>query len=121
MSTVVGVPTKVDLHLAQGATFSLELTWEDDGVAKDLTGWTAAAQGRPSPASPDGDLLFDLTDTDGIVLGGTAGTILLTIDAATTAAMPAGAGRWDLHLTDGAGQTTRLVKGAVLVDPRITR
>lgn len=67
-----------------GETFKRRLTLVDSaGAAVSLTGCTAMMQVR---ASVGGTVIFDLTSSSGITLGGAAGTIDIQISAASTAA-----------------------------------
>lgn len=113
----------LNLKLEQGATFSKPLEYVGaDGQPIDLTGFTARMQVRHRYA--DGDLetapYVDLTDGDGIELGGAAGTIVITIDAATSETVPKGEHRYDLELTDG-DVVIRLIQGTFTVAPEVTR
>lgn len=67
-----------------GETFKRRLTLVDSaGAAINLTGCTAMLQVR---ASVGGTVIFDLTHSAGITLGGSAGTIDIEISATATAA-----------------------------------
>jgi hypothetical protein len=58
------------------------------------------------------EALIELTTGNGrIALGGSAGTITLTISATDTAALTAGRGVYDLELVSGSGIVTRLLQG----------
>ena len=61
------------------------------------------------------------TENGGIALGGSAGTITLTISAAATAALTAASGCYDLELVSGSGLVTRLLQGRVVVSREVTR
>jgi hypothetical protein len=56
-----------------------------------------------------------------IVLGGTAGTIALTIPASDTAGFSWIRGVYDINLTSSGGIVTRLIQGNVIVSPEVTR
>ncbi len=113
------------LCINQYATFTLSLIWTTSpcGCATvgasfgpvDLTGYTASMQIRPFPAGP---ILFDAS-TD-IVLGGTAGTITVTIPAASTATFTWFTGVYDLILTSATGVVTRFLEGSVTVSAGVT-
>jgi hypothetical protein len=113
------------LNIDQGAYWSQEILWEDsNGDPVNLTGYTARMQIRKRVT--DASAVIELTTTNGrITLGGAAGTILLTIAAADTAALPATPTdkRWfyDLELVPAGGQVVRLLQGRVLVSPEVTR
>lgn len=114
-----------NLCINQGATYARTFIWTSGTccgqgtvgatpIPVDLTGYTAELQIRSyqNPAAP---LLYDASGD--IVLGGTAGTIALTIDATDTAAMTWFSGYYDLKLTDSSGVATRLLQGSVTISP----
>lgn len=106
----------------QGATVSRVFTWyQQDGVTPvNLTGFTAHMQVRDEPQGA-GNLLADYSTSGGqIALGSTAGTITLTVPAATTAAYSFTSGYYDLHMTDSAGNVTCLLAGLFTVNPAVT-
>lgn len=82
----------------------------------DLTGYTASLQIRAFPLSTT--ILYDASAD--IVLGGTTGTITLTIDATDTAGFTWFNGVYDLILTNSGGFVTRLLRGKVTVSPGVT-
>jgi hypothetical protein len=112
---------KYDLKINQGETLSRVLTWKDSsGNPIDLTSFTARMQGRVSPDASA--TLFELTTANsGITLGGTAGTITLSMTAAATAALSEGTGFYDLELISGGGVVTRLLQGNLIISREITR
>lgn len=113
-------PGTLNLTLPQGATWDVSLTWNDsDGLPVNLSGYTAAMQVRESYT--DAVTVVSLTAGSGITLGGTAGTIGITVGAATTAGVAAGNYVYDLELVSGGGVVTRLVQGSVVVTPEVTR
>jgi len=114
-TTSVDVPTK--LICKQGSTFTRTITWSQDGIPVNVTGYTAAMQVRSSYTSATA--VVSLTSGAGITLGGTAGTIQITISAAATAGIPAGNYVYDLELTSG-GTVTRLLEGQFIVTPEVT-
>lgn len=114
---LTSIPGNYDLTIVQGATLDLLLTYKDDaGVVINLTGYTARLKIRTAVA---GSELVSLTEADGLVLGGAAGTIRIQRSAAQTAAYTWSRAVYDLELISGA-VVTRLVEGNVLVRPEIT-
>lgn len=73
-----------DLQCEQGATYSFVYTYRNSaGAAVDLTGFTARMTIRRGYL---GSVEMDLTTTNGrIALGGSAGTVTLSLTAAETA------------------------------------
>jgi hypothetical protein len=110
-----------DITIQQGATFQTSIKWSDSaGAAINLTGYSARMQARASYESTS--TIFSLTDSSGITLGGTAGTIAVLISGSTTAGFSAPwEGVYDLELVSGGGVVTRLLEGGVLVSPEVTR
>jgi hypothetical protein len=123
MSCCVG---QYDLCINQYATFGKVFIWLLNtcgcgtvGSAPspvNLTGYTANMQFRVYQLAPM--VLFDASPY--IVLGGTAGTITLTIPASLTAGFTWWTGFYDLILTDPNGSVTRLLEGSVTVSPGVT-
>ena len=110
---------ELNLTVEQGTTFSQTLTWKIDNVLVNLTGYTARMQAREDVTSSD--TILSLTQASGITLGGAAGTIVIALNAASTAALVAGNYVYDLELVSGAGVVTRLVQGTFTVSAEVTR
>ena len=112
--------TTYDLTIEQGATFSQLVTYKESGVAVNLTGYTARMQVRSTLESAS--TVVELTTANGrITLGGSAGTITLTVSATDTAALTAGRGVYDLELVSGSGIVTRLLQGVATISRNVTR
>jgi hypothetical protein len=108
-----------DFTILQGSTFNRVFTWEIDGSAVDLTGYTAKAQLRPSKGSST--VILELsTSNDRITLGGEDGTISLDISAGDTTDLDFSSCFWDLELYIG-GTTRRLLEGKVSLNKEVTR
>lgn len=77
-------------------------------------------QARTSHIS--GTAVLSLTTENGkITLGGTAGTITLSLTAAETAAITQSSLAYDLELVSAGGEVTRLVEGQIVLTPEVTR
>jgi len=112
--------TTYDILIEQGATYSQVITYKDNGVAVNLTGYTARMQVRATLESAS--TLVELTTANSrIALGGAAGTITLTISATDTAGLTAGRGVYDLELVSGSGIVTRLLQGVATISRNVTR
>ena len=113
-------PGQYDITIIQGATLSLQLTYQDaDGVAINLTGYTARLQART--AVDTSAAFLDLTtENGGITLGGSAGTITISRTAAQTAAMTEQSGVYDLELITGS-TVSRILAGNIIVSREVTR
>jgi hypothetical protein len=115
--TVLATPTTTTFTVTDGAPG----TYTSGGTVTpvtNLTGYTARMQVRDQQ---NGAELLELTDGDGITLGGAAGTIALALDAAATEELEWTWGRYDLELVSGGGSVTRLLRGKATVDSETTR
>lgn len=103
----------------QGETFVRVLTWRDSaGSLVNLTGYAAKLQLRDTVTHA---VVDSWTESDGLTLGGSAGTITWTISATETAALAAGSHAYDLRLTSGGGTVTYLLYGYLNVTARVTQ
>lgn len=110
--------TTLNLSILQGETYTLAMTWNIDAAPVNLTGYTARMQLRARRDSTA--TLVSLTSSSGIALGGSAGTITVTLTATQTSALPVGSAVYDLELVNGA-TVRRLLEGTVLVSGEVTR
>lgn len=120
-------PLQLTLSIYQGQTFNDVLALSDDttGDPVDLTGYSAKMQARFDIADTSPVLTWS-SDTGEIVLGGTEGTITFAVGPAATAALPTQNDvlvlAYDMVLSQSAGAyTERLVQGALVVYPGVTR
>jgi hypothetical protein len=100
--------------IEQGETSTLYLIVSASSAPMNLTGYTAAAQIR---TDYNGKLLAEYRIENTL---GTNGTITGSIDATTSAALPAKECVYDLQVTL-AGVVTKLIKGRVNVLARVTK
>lgn len=107
------------IFIKQGATFQITITWEVGGALVDITGYTARLQARTSIAVTT--TFISLTDGAGLTLGGVAGTIIVDLTAAETAAITETIGVYDLELESPGGTVTRLLQGSVTINQEVTR
>lgn len=113
-------PGSLDFLMPKGSTFSRTLTWKVSGSPVNLTDYTARMQARTSHIS--GTVVLDMATSNGkITLGGTAGTITLSLTASETAAITAQSLSYDLELVSVGGVVTRLVEGQIVLTPEVTR
>lgn len=103
----------------EGATFSRIATWYSaPNTPVNLTGYTAKMEIRTSTDAPT--VTLELSTANGrISLGGAAGTITLTAQAADMNF--SGRYVYDLELTSGGGAVTRLAMGMIQVRPEVTK
>lgn len=107
----------LNLVADQGATYTQRLTWKIDGNPVNLTGYTARMKVKNVVKNFEA---ISITSSSGIALGGSAGTIDLTVSAADMTKVVAGKYSYDLELVSPGGVVTRLVKGTFTVTPEVT-
>lgn len=111
-----------DITIDKGATFTMRAIWMDSaGALMNLTQFSARMQIRKS--HKDETVMVSLTSdpAGGIVLGGAAGTVDITITDETTSAIQGARGVYDIELISFDGVVTRLLEGAVEFTPEVTR
>lgn len=123
-----------DIIIEQGADWRLVMTWQSTaGGPMNLAGYTARMQVRETWASKL--KVFDLTtENDRISMDAENGVISLNIPAAITSAVAVNPAKtswvdgkqsqqlvFDLEVIDPAGVVTRLIQGAALFIPEVTR
>lgn len=111
-----------------GATFTRTLAVTSGTAVVDLTGYDARLMARTDYTA--GSAVITMGTATGITLGGTAGTIGLTLAGTATAALGSalslyttgGAAQlvYDLELESG-GDVTQLLRGVLTVYPEATR
>jgi len=106
--------------MEQGSTFNRSITYKDsNGSPIDLSGYTARMQLRRN--IDDASAIIELTTSNGrISLGGSAGTVALTIAAADTAALAPIEGVYDLELVTG-DTVEKLLAGTFTIQREVTR
>lgn len=107
---------ELDIYLARGATFALEVEYDDtDGNPMPFPeGWSGHAQVRPAPGDT---LMLELT----VVLTD-PGVIVVSATDEETAAMPGAPARavWDLLLFDPLGNKWPVLAGVANVRTVVT-
>lgn len=108
-----------NFEIDQGSTFTLPLTWNDaEGDPINLTGFAARMEVR----SPNlVDVFDEFTDGSGITLGGATGTIDVLFESSDTSDYTWRNGVYDIKMTDPASVVTRIMQGAITVDPDVTK
>ena len=113
-------PGKYNIVCPQGSTLSQQMTYSIDDVPVNLTGYSARMQVREKYASTNTEL--DLTTANGgIVLGGSAGTITINVNASATGELVAKDYVYDLELVSSSLIVTRLIEGKFIVTPEVTK
>jgi len=119
MATAGPVHFEIPCYSEFGVTMTWYVTTVAAGTKKDLTNYTAAMDIRRKQS--DSSVLIALTSSSGISLGGSGGTITISLTDVQTAAITPGGGVWDLELIDSAGSNLRLVEGTCEFTPSVTR
>lgn len=105
----------------QGATWSVTVLYKDsNGVAINLTGYTAAMQVRQQYSSETAELTLT-SPANGIVITPLTGTIVITMTALQTGGLDEGYYVYDVELTSSGGLVDRLIQGQLTVAPEVTR
>lgn len=105
---------RYDLQIYKGATYRKTAWFKQNGKPFDLTGYTAAAQIRPSVNS---DIL---TSDIACEIDLAAAAVSLGLSAEQTALLPAGIQEWDLKMIDQNGNVAYYVYGKVFITGRVT-
>ncbi len=106
-----------NIEVDQGSDYNIEIEVKEDGVVKNLTGYSARAQARS--AEEDSSAAFSFTCT---IPTPTNGKVLMKLPAATSSSATAGLYLYDLEVFTGSdAAVSRLIKGTVTLDREITR
>lgn len=112
-------PGRLNFTCPQGSTFRRTLTYKIDDVPVDLSGYQGRLQVRETHDSLD--YIVNLTNGNGITMGGSAGTIDILIADDITANFITGDHVYDLEIESSGGITDRLIEGRFNVTPEVTR
>ena len=130
----MSLPATYPLTIYQGQTFTQVIVWTagpglagaypnqtppvgSTPIPVDLTGYTATMQFRPYQ-SPSAPLYYDASSD--IILGGTTGTISLSIPSTATEDFTWFSAYYDLFLTSSQGVETPLLAGTVTIQPAVS-
>jgi hypothetical protein len=110
------VAIKANLIIDQGTSFDTTVNVSDeDNNPIDLTGYTGAAQMRKHYSSLTAYAFV-------VTVNQEAGTVTLTMNAATSNSIPYGRYVYDCELTKAStGTVIRLIEGIVTISPQVTR
>jgi UDP-3-O-acyl-N-acetylglucosamine deacetylase len=109
--------TLTNIFIDQGSTFSTSVTIADsDGIAFDLTDYSAQAQIRKTYES-----ITATNFSTTISVNPTTGLITLELTAAQTAALEPGRYVYDLIISSSGGIKTRVLEGIATVTPSVSR
>ena len=106
-----------DIVIDQGATFVMDVTIKEDGVAKSLVNYSARAQMRSTKTASSVAGSFTCT-----IPTPSNGTVKMELSPATSAAMSAGSYFYDLEIyTSGDAIVKRIIEGRVTLTQEVTR
>ena len=108
---------KYNMVCEQATTFTVNFTIQTGNTLFNLTGYSATMTIRPFVGANTTTLV--LTNGSGITLGGAAGTVAITISAATTADFEPSRYAYDFMLNSGS-VVTRLLEGKFIVTAGVT-
>jgi len=108
---------RYDLVIDQGSDFAIEFSVAESGTAKNLTGYSARAQLRPTKGSTTLSASFTCT-----IPTPTNGKINMVLPNGTTAGLTAGRFYYDLEIyTSSNTIVSRLLYGEVTLTQEVTR
>lgn len=100
----------------QGSDFTVTINYNDqDGLPKNLTGYSARSQMRKSYYSTSA------TNFTANISDPTNGEITLSLSSNVSANVKAGRYVYDLEVVSNANVVTRVVEGIITVMPEVTR
>ena len=105
-----------NIYIDQGADFQTVISLTDsNGDVLDLTGYTALAQIRKTYGSTT------IAATFTTVLTTDSGQLTMSLTDVVTAAMDSGRYVYDVLLTDGSGDKTRVLEGQAILTPGVSK
>lgn len=111
VATISSVQGATSVTLGSQSTYAVSDAELQVYVPIDLTGFSASMVVR----NRQGDALLTLTHSSGMTLGGTLGTIAVTISASQTSTLIDSLYSYELDITSGASVVTRLLRGQLTV------
>jgi len=105
-----------NFYIDQGADFSTIISLTDsNGDVLNLSGYTALAQIRKTYGSTT------IAGTFTTVLSADSGQLTMSLTDVATTAMTSGRYVYDVLLTDGSGDKTRVLEGQAILTPGVSR
>jgi hypothetical protein len=105
---------KHNLIIDQGSDFNMRLTFRQNGVNMDLTGYNIRAQIRQSKTAP-----AITTSFTGLVVDALNGIFMISLPATTSSAINPGNYFYDVEVYGAS--VTRVLEGKVTITPEVTR
>jgi hypothetical protein len=119
-TTVLSVQSGTQVTLSKPARLSVASAKVSITRPVDLTGASGRMQVRRDHAAAT--KLLDVPAVTGTVtLGGTAGTIAVSVPPASTSALPIGDAVYDIEVQFASGRVERVLQGRVRISPEATR
>ena len=106
---------KYNIFIEQGSDFSLQLTVQESGSAKNLSGYSVRGQLRSSIDAASASASFT-----GQVTNPSAGILTVSLPFSTTESLNAGVYNYDIEIFT-SGSVQKLLKGLATVTGEITR
>ena len=108
---------KYDLKIFQGGDFNFPLTIRDNGVIRDLTGWSARAMMRKKSSDASPTATFECT-----IPSPTDGTVYMKLSHTVTELLDPAVYRYDLELyTANDAEVVKLMRGRAVVVEEYTK
>lgn len=105
-----------NLFIDQGTDFSVTVDVTGaDGEVLNLSGYSASAQIRKTYTSSSTAAEFATSIAEA------TGQVTLSLTDTQTSALSGGRYVYDMNITSGGGQTTRVVEGQAIITPGVTR
>ena len=105
---------KYNITIDQGSDFSIQLTVKEGDTAKNLTGYSARAQLRPTQTSSTLSATFTCAITNA-----SGGVLTMSLPYSTTAGLSGGKYFYDLEIFTGS-VVQRLIQGNATVTANVT-
>ena len=105
---------KYNITIDQGSDFSIQLTVKESGVTKNLTGFSARPQLRPTQTSSTLSATFTCAITNA-----SGGILTMSLAHSTTAGLSGGKYTYDLEIYTGS-VVQRLIQGTATVRANVT-
>jgi hypothetical protein len=113
--------TKLNISIEQGAKFERNiLVRNNNGTSKDLTGYSARMQVRPTFASST--ILLEATTANGLIsINGPGGIVTISISADITTPLDWSVAVYDLEIYINATEIIRILEGSASLSLEVTR
>lgn len=113
-------PAKHVIRVIKGGSKIISGTLTIASAPWNLTGYTAKLQVRENSYATSA--VVTLTESDGITLGGSAGTFVITISPTVSSALTAKIDKYDLKITSSSGsEISYLLQGDFVVEKGISQ